>query len=485
MSHFDDSLDELDEVMSYVSTTFSEADAQSLSPRLCSGTPKLPAGETLLSGEVNKEWRHPKFYWSDFVDIQVESMLYRVPRAVMQQSENFKTNLSTNKSPSSLYVDGITTQEMEAFLDVSDARLVTGDDRFTFEQWAGALATANRLGIPRIRSYVTQRLQGALNHLDPFDCIDVATKYRVHEWLLQPFIRICERQDPLSPAEVSRLGTERTSAVCRIREKLFAHKFESAITWVGSQWPQEVYVEDEYYTPPPPQWETMAGALEAARVGEAKRLTELEPVLSKPDFQLPDPQPTDYEVPQGMPHPKYWQTDLRTIRVRNCLYQLPIHYFDQPSLLGEIQTHRDSSLGSGDLAMLPHDVVVSDWNIFLDIVTARPFDEPLLSLGFSSWMTGLRLATRFEHDSARRYIIRRIQTDFPTQDLIDLLEAAKIADAAHSDWLQSLYESLSNRKGSLSPEEIRRIGEKATAEVCKLRDRYMWNAGKSGSYNVF
>ncbi|KIO17515.1 hypothetical protein M407DRAFT_32815 [Tulasnella calospora MUT 4182] len=482
MSHFDDSLDELDEVMSYVSTTFSEADAQCLSPDRCPGTPKLPVGE--ITGEANKEWKHPKFHFSDFVDIQVESMLYRVPRAVMQESEGFRSNLPTNKSSSSLYVSGITTQEMEAFLDVSDAREVTGDDKFTFEQWAGALATANRLEIPRIRSYVTRRLQDSLSQLDPFDCIDIAIKYRVHEWLVQPSIRICERPEPLSPAEVLRLGSERTSAVCRVREKLSVYKYESVVTWLRENWPQNLY-GGAWYNPPPLQWEAKAEAREAARAGEMKRLIELETVLSKPDFQSPVSQPTVDTVPQGMPHPRYWQTDLRTIRVRNCLYQLPVRYFEKPSLLGEIQSHGDSTLDPGDFVMVPHDVLVSDWNVFLEIVTARPFDEPLLSLGFSSWVTGLRLAMRFGHDSARRYILQRMQTDFTEQDPIDLLEAAKIGDAAQSDWLQGLYKSLSQRKGSLSSEDMRRIGEKAMAEVWTLRDRYMWEAGQDGRDDVF
>ncbi|KAG9042599.1 hypothetical protein FS837_010657 [Tulasnella sp. UAMH 9824] len=448
------------------------------------GTPKLPARESLFTGEANKEWRHPKFFLSDFVDIQVESMLYRVPGALMQQSEIFKSSLPTSESSSSLYVNEITTQEMETFLDVADARLVIGDDQFTFEQWAGALATANRLGTRRIRDYIVQRLEGHLNRLDPFDCIDVATKYRVHEWLFQPFIRICERQEPLSPAEVLRLGSERTSAVCRVREQLLAHKYDSAITWVGNQWPK-----DRNFSPPPPleppQWEAMATTLEAARVDEVKRLVELETVLSKPDFQSPGSPPTVDIVPQGVAHPKYWQTDLRTIRVRNCLYRLPIRYFEQPGLLRNIRNNEDSPLESGDFVILPHDVIVSDWNIFLDILTARPFDEPPLSLGFSSWMTGLRLSIRFRQESVQRYVLQRIQTDFPEQDPIDLLEAAKMGDADHSNWLQSLYNSLSQRKGSLSPEEIHRIGEKATAEVCRLRDQYMWDAGRRGALNVF
>ncbi|KAG8940999.1 hypothetical protein FRC04_004855, partial [Tulasnella sp. 424] len=476
MSHLDFSEDDLIDAMSTIST-ISEVDSRSLSPCPCPATPKLPADETAQGADAVREWKHPKFYWSDFVDIQVEGTLYRVPRVMMQQSETFKSNLSTENSVGALYVDGITTQEMEAFLDVSDARLVTGDDHFTFEQWAGALAVANRMAIPRIRNHVIQRLQDALNRLDPFDCIDVADKYRVHEWLFQPFLRICERPEPLTPPEVLRLGPERSSAVGRVREKLLVHKYDSAISWVGDHWPRSS--GRSYYRPPAPQWAVMSENLETALSIEAKRLIELETILSKPEFQPLSPSgKSDIEsIHHGMPHPRYCQKDLKTIKTRNCLYQLPLRYFEQPHLLEGNQDHKELSPDARDIITLPDDVAVSDWNVFLEILTARPFDEPLLSLGFSAWMTGLRFAERFGNDSARRYIIQRIETDFPSQDPVDLLEAAKIAGSPDSDWLRGIYTTLSQRSGLLSPGDLRRIGEEATVQVWKLRDQFIYQQG--------
>lgn len=105
--------------------------------------------------------------------------------------------------------------------------------------------------------------------------------------------------------------------------------------------------------------------------------------------------------------------------------------------------------------------------------TNRPFDQPQLCLPLASWVTGLSLAKRFEMGSARRYIIQRIQSDFPTEDSIDLLEAVKIGGSANSDWVHSLHERLSQRESSLTSQEIRRIGEDATAEVLKLRDTFL------------
>lgn len=92
-------------------------------------------------------------------------------------------------------------------------------------------------------------------------------------------------------------------------------------------------------------------------------------------------------------------------------------------------------------------------------------------------MTGLRLAERFGDCNARTYIIQKIETDFPAQDPVDLLEAAKISGTAGSDWVRGLYASLSKRNSPLSLGDIRRIGEEATVEVLKLRDRFMYQQG--------
>lgn len=70
MSHLDFSEDDLIDAMSTVSTT-SEVESRNQSPCPCPSTPKLPVDEITPVADAAKEWRHPKFYWSDFVDIQV------------------------------------------------------------------------------------------------------------------------------------------------------------------------------------------------------------------------------------------------------------------------------------------------------------------------------------------------------------------------------------------------------------------------------
>ncbi|KAG8916585.1 hypothetical protein FRC01_002976 [Tulasnella sp. 417] len=258
-------------------------------------------------------------------------------------------------------------------LELHPHRLVTGDAHFTFEQWAGALAVANRLVVPQIRQYVIHRLQNALSSLDPFDCIDTALRYHVEQWLFQPVLRICERQEPLSPAEILRLGPERSSAVCRAREKLLAHKNHLEMTWTRDRWPRPMKKRPgiSSISVPEPNWAEMSESVEVALATEAKRLIELEPILTRPNFGIVSPRarPINDSIPNGVPHPKYWKTDSRVLKVGGCLYQLPITYLGHSALFGDDQSGPSSH--SGDSVTIPQDIAVSDWDVFLEIVTAR------------------------------------------------------------------------------------------------------------------
>ncbi|KAG8914262.1 hypothetical protein FRC00_000191 [Tulasnella sp. 408] len=109
---------------------------------------------------------------------------------------------------------------MEAFLDVADTRIIAPKTKFSFEQLAGALFVAKHLNLSDLRTYIEPAIEEGLNRLDPFECVEAAELYKVQDWLLRPFCRICERYDSLSPSEMGRLGLERLSAVARVREKL-------------------------------------------------------------------------------------------------------------------------------------------------------------------------------------------------------------------------------------------------------------------------
>ncbi|KAG8914275.1 hypothetical protein FRC00_000118 [Tulasnella sp. 408] len=134
-------------------------------------------------------------------------------------------------------------------------------------------------------------------------------------------------------------------------------------------------------------------------------------------------------------------------------------------------------VGQG-LVTLPSDLDISEWEVFLKIITARPYDQPELSLPFSEWMSGLRVASKLNDDCAMEYIFGQIQKAYPDQDAVDLLEAARIAQAPSSQWLQVRYTTLSQQPDAISSEKMRRIGVDASAEVSRLREQVAFERGR-------
>ncbi|KAG8944141.1 hypothetical protein FRC04_002179 [Tulasnella sp. 424] len=209
MSQLDFSEGEHLDAMSSISTTWTDSTG--------TASPPLNPAASLQNSTEGK--KHPTFYFSDFINVQVEHMVYSFPSALINSS-NLKETVKGLRGNEYLSLEGIPHHEVQAFLDVADARLVSGDQHFTFQQWASALSVANHLQVAEISTYVAKSIEDGLNRLDPFDCIQAAEIYRVQDWLLQPFRRICERRDPLSPSEMLLLGLDRAGAMARARENL-------------------------------------------------------------------------------------------------------------------------------------------------------------------------------------------------------------------------------------------------------------------------
>lgn len=113
-----------------------------------------------------------------------------------------------------------------------------------------------------------------------------------------------------------------------------------------------------------------------------------------------------------------------------------------------------------------------------DSPNCRPYDQPEPSFAFSEWMSGLRVASKLNDDCATAYIFGQIQTAYPDQDAVDLLEAAQVAQAPPSRWLQVRYSILSQRSDAISSEQMRRIGVDASAEVSRLREQAALERGR-------
>ncbi|KAG8914373.1 hypothetical protein FRC00_014150 [Tulasnella sp. 408] len=187
--------------------------------------------------------RSSRFYYSDMIEVHVRSgscATYSVPKALLPNSNpshpSSKATADTEIHGCPMILEGVSSTQMEAFLDVADTRIIAPKTNFSFEQLAGALFVAKHLNLDDLRTFIEPAIEDGLNHLDPFECIEAAELYKVQDWLLRPFCRICERYDSLSPSEMGRLGLERLSAVARVREKLIRTGHSAEVRGIASWW---------------------------------------------------------------------------------------------------------------------------------------------------------------------------------------------------------------------------------------------------------
>ncbi|KAG9033875.1 hypothetical protein FS837_002321 [Tulasnella sp. UAMH 9824] len=406
--------------------------------------------------------RSSRFYYSDLLEVHVCSgsrATHFVPKALLQNSSpshsSSITTANTEIHGCPLILERVSSTQMEAFLDVADTRIIAPKKDFSFEQLAGALFVANHLNLSDLRTFINPAIEEGLNRLDPFQCIEAAELYKVEDWLLRPFCRICERYDSLSPSEMGRLGLERSSAVARVREKLIRTGHSAEVLDLFSSSDRSRYDSDTI------RHKTL-------------RLIEEEPLL----FQLlPNGSPTlrtqPLDTSTAFPA-RFAVGDFISMKVQSYLYSLPIAYFQSPELLRVLQKQ-----GNGALVMLPFDFSQSDWEIFLRVVTARPYANPPLRLSFREWVRGLRVAKLMEHNDASNYIRTEIQTKFLEEDTVDLLAAAIKLEFPESKWLQDRFNALADRRQNISAEEILRLGARATETLCRLREQRAYNRGKA------
>ncbi|KAG8930284.1 hypothetical protein FRC01_002986 [Tulasnella sp. 417] len=443
--------------MSHLS--FSEGDllhsTSSIASPLTESAPALsPLFPMVTLQDFQEGEKHRDFYFCNFIQVKAGDGICSFPSTLIESSI-LREKLETLKGNEFLNLEGFSYTEVHAFLEVADGRLVSGDKHYTFQQWVSALSVANHLQLDNIRSYAAKSIEDGLLRLDPFECIEVAEKRRNREWLLIPFRRICQRPEPLSPSEILRLGLDRASAVSKAREGLMKMVHSRGLF-------------DAIYGGSAP-----SSSVQTTFANAALQMVRAEPLLSQlapePMSGTGDPE-GHTETPSG----NLSSSNLISMKA-NCLYRLPLHYFGNRSLIPNLVASR---IDQGPIS-LPSDLNTYEWEVFLKIITARPYHQPEESFTFSEWMGGLRVARRLGYDRAMAYIFRQIQKAYPNQDAVDLLEAARLAEATPSRWLQDRYAILSLRSTAISPEEMRRIGVDASAEVCKLREQTAYDKGES------
>ncbi|KAG8857222.1 hypothetical protein FRB96_005897 [Tulasnella sp. 330] len=169
---------------------------------------------------------HPKYYdelvdlayYDELVDLAVEDVTYRVSKSLFSQSAPFSKVFCSHPGGQPISLIGATVSEMESLLDVLHARQTEAPLELKIEEWGGALHLATKWGFGTVREHIIKHIEHHSTDQEAVDRFELAMKCHVPQWLHPAYNTLCTRGQHITADEGRRLGYERLTAICRIRE---------------------------------------------------------------------------------------------------------------------------------------------------------------------------------------------------------------------------------------------------------------------------
>ncbi|KAG8910707.1 hypothetical protein FRC00_007685 [Tulasnella sp. 408] len=174
---------------------------------------------------------------------KIQDTLFGLPRSQVMQSGFFRGMLESPHLGDSkegnlekpITFDertGITPEDMEYFCKVLEIRAFQQPPKLTPAQWASAYRLAKMWEFEQLRDYIFKFLDQSVK--DPFERVEFADMLGVEAWIIPALAQICQRTNPLTVEEATRLGYARLIKVCKQREKgRPAYEISDYETWLG------------------------------------------------------------------------------------------------------------------------------------------------------------------------------------------------------------------------------------------------------------
>ncbi|RPD57425.1 hypothetical protein L226DRAFT_554217 [Lentinus tigrinus ALCF2SS1-7] len=198
-------------------------------------TMRYPSSDT--QGEVPPfPVPHPDYYFEDGnLIILVENTLFRVFRSTFTRHSAVFRDLFNLPRPvggsaegldddNPLHFSGISAVDFERLLWIlypTSSNYGEWKAR-NLDEWTSILSLATRWEFNDIRTLAIRQLQ-TLDGISPVDKVVLGREYEFSgRWVLSAYIALCERSEPLSIPEASRLGLETAMRIAQLREQLRA-----------------------------------------------------------------------------------------------------------------------------------------------------------------------------------------------------------------------------------------------------------------------
>ncbi|KAG9031805.1 hypothetical protein FRB95_002297 [Tulasnella sp. JGI-2019a] len=159
-------------------------------------------------------------YDDELVSLVAEDQIYRISKILLSQSPRFSTVLGSYSGGQPMFRVDASISEIESFLEVLHARQTEARLRLQPGEWGDALYLSTKWGFSTIRDHVIKQIEVQCEDQGILERFEIALKCQVPQWLRNVYHTLCARNEHITAEEGRRLGYERLTAICRIREIL-------------------------------------------------------------------------------------------------------------------------------------------------------------------------------------------------------------------------------------------------------------------------
>ncbi|KAG9000304.1 hypothetical protein FRB94_005566 [Tulasnella sp. JGI-2019a] len=145
-------------------------------------------------------------------------MIYQVSRILLSHSTRLSEILDLYSVGEPIPLIGVRSFEVESFLNVLHARQTESPLQLTVQEWGSALYISTRWGFTCIREHIIKQIEEHYEDQHALDRFELAMKCRVSQWLHPTYNTFYTRDGHITADEGRRLGYERLTAICKIRE---------------------------------------------------------------------------------------------------------------------------------------------------------------------------------------------------------------------------------------------------------------------------
>jgi len=191
--------------------------------------PEAPANEAAevpqpLPVTQRQDQSTEDYFRDDMAVFEIEGITFRVPKCLFEPGPGkFKPLLfeeGKDSSEDAIPLPDLTADEFRALIDFFLPYRCINRKEPSLQHWINLLSISTKYQLDSIRLVAIKGINTYSPEIDPVEKYALAKKYAVEEWEGSSFKILCQRPDPLTVEEATKLGVVVATEVFRERERI-------------------------------------------------------------------------------------------------------------------------------------------------------------------------------------------------------------------------------------------------------------------------